>query len=302
MPNLTRVGIVGTGWVGSSVAISALHAGVAQELLLHDANVGRGRRRWTSRTGPPTIRSPPSGRSLDEMQTTDAVVIAAGRGGRTGIASRSGEDNVRLVRGSRALSGYPGVLVVTNPVDVLTREVAMSSGCRSARHRHGLISTGAPASWSAARSGSRRNRFRAQVVSEHGDSEAVLWSSGGGASATGRVGLQNWRPRSRRRCACRVRNHPAEGRPTTRSAWSPPPCSGRVRGGIVRCRLARQDGALGIRIWPVALRRLSGRAGASTVIIPELSQEGAERSSARRGAPPGDRVAGVIADATLELA
>jgi L-lactate dehydrogenase len=31
-----RVGIVGVGWVGASVAISTLHAGVAGELLLSD--------------------------------------------------------------------------------------------------------------------------------------------------------------------------------------------------------------------------------------------------------------------------
>jgi len=30
------VGIVGVGWVGASVAISTLHAGVANELLLSD--------------------------------------------------------------------------------------------------------------------------------------------------------------------------------------------------------------------------------------------------------------------------
>ena len=30
------VGIIGVGWVGASVAISALHAGVANELLLSD--------------------------------------------------------------------------------------------------------------------------------------------------------------------------------------------------------------------------------------------------------------------------
>ena len=30
------VGIIGTGWVGASVAISTLHSGVVRELLLHD--------------------------------------------------------------------------------------------------------------------------------------------------------------------------------------------------------------------------------------------------------------------------
>ena len=34
MADTTSIGIVGTGWVGTSVAISTLHAGAAQELLL----------------------------------------------------------------------------------------------------------------------------------------------------------------------------------------------------------------------------------------------------------------------------
>ena len=32
-----QVAIIGTGWVGASVAISTLHSGVVDELLLHDA-------------------------------------------------------------------------------------------------------------------------------------------------------------------------------------------------------------------------------------------------------------------------
>ena len=36
-----KVGIIGMGWVGSSIAISALHAGVAQELWLNDRRLSR---------------------------------------------------------------------------------------------------------------------------------------------------------------------------------------------------------------------------------------------------------------------
>ena len=35
-----RVAIIGTGWVGSSVAISTLHSGAADEVLLNDARPG----------------------------------------------------------------------------------------------------------------------------------------------------------------------------------------------------------------------------------------------------------------------
>jgi hypothetical protein len=33
-----KIGIIGMGWVGSSVAISTLHTGIATELLVHDLN------------------------------------------------------------------------------------------------------------------------------------------------------------------------------------------------------------------------------------------------------------------------
>ena len=83
MPNLTRVGIVGTGWVGSSVAISTLHAGVAQELLLHDArtSVAEGEAMDLAHGAAFYPVAAVRAVSLDEMRTTDAVVIAAGGGG-----------------------------------------------------------------------------------------------------------------------------------------------------------------------------------------------------------------------------
>ena len=35
-----KIGIIGMGWVGSSVAISTLHSGIATELLVHGLNTG----------------------------------------------------------------------------------------------------------------------------------------------------------------------------------------------------------------------------------------------------------------------
>ncbi len=36
MASRKSIGIIGMGWVGSSVAISVLHSGIANELLLYD--------------------------------------------------------------------------------------------------------------------------------------------------------------------------------------------------------------------------------------------------------------------------
>src|SRR5512144_2075042 len=78
------VGILGTGWVGSSVAISTLHAGFAGELLLADARaeVAEGEAMDLAHGAAfypaATVRAVPP----EELLRTDALVIAAGRGGK----------------------------------------------------------------------------------------------------------------------------------------------------------------------------------------------------------------------------
>src|SRR5919107_3608836 len=82
------VGVVGTGFVGASVAISTLHAGFTSELLLGDVrhevaegeamDLAHGAAFYTTAT----VRAVP----VDEMLETDALVVAAGRGGKPGEA------------------------------------------------------------------------------------------------------------------------------------------------------------------------------------------------------------------------
>ena len=133
-----RVAIIGTGWVGSSVAISTLHSGVADELLLHDAReaVAEGEAmdlaHGASFYPPAVVRTA----TIDEMVDADVVVIAAGRGG------RPGESRLDLLRENAALIGDIGkrltgargtILVVSNPVDVLTQRMTEVSGLPAAR-------------------------------------------------------------------------------------------------------------------------------------------------------------------------
>jgi len=178
------VGVVGTGWVGASVAISTLHAGVASELLLtdlrHDVAEGEamdlshGAAFYTTAS----VRAVP----IDDMLDTDALVIAAGRGGKPNESRLDLlRDNARTVRELGAkLRGYRGlVVVVTNPVDVLTYVVAESSGLPPER----VMGTGTMLDTARLRQ-VLGNELRvdphsvhAQVVGEHGDSEVVLWSS-----------------------------------------------------------------------------------------------------------------------------
>lgn len=206
------VGIVGTGWVGSSVAISTLHAGIAEELLLLDAraDVAEGEALDLSHGGSfyPTadVRAVTA---VEDMLAANAIVLSAGRGGKPGESRLNLlRDNAALARdlGSR-LRGYRGVVVVvSNPVDVLTRVLADASGLPPER----VIGTGTVLDTARLRQvlGRELNlsprSVHAQVVGEHGDSEVVLWSS---ATVGGRPlrDHPDWRPEREAALATEVR-------------------------------------------------------------------------------------------------
>ncbi|MEX0822042.1 MAG: L-lactate dehydrogenase [Rhodothermales bacterium] len=190
-----KVGIIGMGWVGSSIAISTLHAGVAGELLLNDirGEIAEGDAMDLAHGAMfyPSARVRTAG--VEEMVDCDAVVISAGRGGGP-EESRLDllRDNARLVREvGRKLSGCSGVIImVTNPVDVLTKVLTDASGLPPSR----VIGTGTMLDTARLRQvlSERINvnprSIHAQVVGEHGDSEVVLWSS----ASVGGTPLRAW--------------------------------------------------------------------------------------------------------------
>jgi L-lactate dehydrogenase len=189
------VGVVGTGWVGASVAISTLHAGFTSELLLADArhevaegeamDLSHGASFYTTAT----VRAVPG----EELLGTDALVVAAGRGGKPNESRLDLlRDNAKILRelGTK-LRGYRGlVVVVTNPVDVLTWVIAESSGLPPER----VIGTGTMLDTARLRQSLGHtlrvdpHSVHAQVVGEHGDSEVVLWSS----AHVGGTPLREW--------------------------------------------------------------------------------------------------------------
>jgi L-lactate dehydrogenase len=189
------VGVVGTGWVGASVAISVLHAGFASELRLSDLRheVAEGEAMDLAHGASFYTTASVRAVALDEMLDTDAVVLAAGRGG------KPNESRLDLLRENaatlgdigRRLQGYRGlVVVVTNPVDVLTYVVARSSGLPAER----VMGTGTMLDTARLRQVLGHelrvdpHSVHAQVIGEHGDSEVVLWSS----AHVGGTPLRKW--------------------------------------------------------------------------------------------------------------
>ena len=190
-----QVAIVGTGWVGASVAISTLHSGVADVLLLNDARPGlaEGEAMDLSHGAAFYPTTAVRAASVEEMAGADAVVIAAGRGGKPNESRLDLlRDNVRVVSDlATRLSGCRGtIVVVTNPVDVLTRVVREVSGLPASR----VIGSGTTLDTARLRHVIGRelrvdtHSVHAYVVGEHGDSEVVLWSG----ARVGGVALRRW--------------------------------------------------------------------------------------------------------------
>lgn len=291
-----RIGIVGVGWVGSSVAISTLHRGLASELVLHDVraelaegeamDLAHGALFYPGRT---RVRAAP----VEAMADADAVVIAAGRGG------NPGESRLDLLRDNAAtarelgarLRGFRGVVVVvTNPVDVLTAVVAEASGLPPER----VVGTGTMLDSARLRydlAGEldiHPRSIHAQVVGEHGDSEVVLWS---GASVAGQLlrDRPGWSRDREEALATHVRKAAYEiiaRKGATNHAI------GLVTAALLQALIEDerrvltvsrvQEGALGLRDVALSLPAVVGAGGATEVLEPEV--DGEERDALARSA------------------
>jgi L-lactate dehydrogenase len=287
------VGVIGTGWVGASVAISTLHAGIAEELLLLDArsdvaegealDLGHGGSFYPSAA----VRAVTA---VEAMRDTDAVVVSAGRGGKPNESRLDLlRDNAALARDLGAkLRGYRGVVVVvSNPVDVLTRVMTDATGLPPER----VIGTGTTLDTARLRQvlgrelGLSARSVHSQVVGEHGDSEVVLWSS----ATIGGLPLRDWPGWDRGRepaIAAEVRTAAYE---IIRRKGATNHAIGLVTAAVLRAILRDQKEVFtvsrvqaGMNGVALSLPAVVGAGGAGPVFTPELSAD--ERAGLEKSA------------------
>jgi L-lactate dehydrogenase len=183
--HLTSVAVVGAGHVGAGVAGTLALRASAGRIVLYNRHLARAEGEvWDLADAAPLLHDVELTAADDwrDLAGVDMGVVTAGQLGRPG-QSRLDEDNAGLIEDvmARLDAVAPGavVLIVTNPVDVLTR-LAQD---RSTRPRHLVLGTGTVLDTARLRHGLAGligvdpHNAHVHVLGEHGDSAIVAWSS-----------------------------------------------------------------------------------------------------------------------------
>ncbi len=290
-----KVGIIGTGGVGVSVALSLLHFGAAGELVLHDArpDVAEGEAMDLLQGSAfyPTARVRAG--TIADMLDCDAVVVTAGVGRAPGqsrlqlLATNAGivTDIGRQLRGGRGI-----VVVVTNPVDVMTLVMTRATGFPPAR----VIGTGTMLDSARLRQVLGREldldprSIHGQVIGEHGATEVVLWSG----VRVGGLPLRDWPGWDAAREARVTEEVRGAGLEVIRRKGATTHAIGLVTATLIKWMLrgarrvltvARvQEGALGLSDVALSLPTVVSPTGAEHVLEPGMTD--AERADLLRSA------------------
>lgn len=184
--NARKAGIVGCGNVGASIAFSLMQRGIFSELVLVDVDRARaeGEAMDLSHGLPYTAAMTIAAGDYGNLEDCGLVIITAGAGQKPGETRLDliGK-NVRIladVVGKIKATAFVGILlVVSNPVDILTWEAQRLSGYPAQR----VIGSGTVLDTARLKQllGKRLSvdsrSVHAFIIGEHGDSELAVWSS-----------------------------------------------------------------------------------------------------------------------------
>src|SRR4029078_211404 len=194
-----KIGVVGCGMVGSTSAYALVMSGVGREIVLVDINRARAEAEANDIYHAVPFAHPLKVRAGDYADLAQAgVVVIAG-----GVAQKTGETRLQLLQRNAEVFGQivPSVLrhapeavllVVTNPVDIMTRLSAHFAAGFAVPHAR-VIGTGTTLDTARFRALLGRHfdvdpqHVHGYVICEHGDSEVPVWAQGTRARSEGRV-------------------------------------------------------------------------------------------------------------------
>ena len=195
----SQVSVVGAGRVGSAVANALVLLRACDRVVLFDRNSARAEgEAWDIADAIPLLSEMEIVPSADyaDLGASEAVVVTVGatRGpgeSRLDLLGSNAAITADVIRELDRVSPDAVVILVSNPVDVLTR-IAIETSARPARL---LIGSGTVLDGARLRHrlgellGVEKEDVHVYVVGEHGDSSFPVWSS----ATVGAIGLENYR-------------------------------------------------------------------------------------------------------------
>ncbi len=185
---MSKIGIVGTGFVGATAAYALVMRGVGSEIALVDINQARAKAEAADilHAVPFAHQMRVTAGDYSELTNCKVVIITAG------VNQKPGETRLQLLERNAAIfkSVVPQVLehapdavlvVATNPVDImthLTARFAAEFGVPSSR----VVGSGTTLDTARFRAllsqhlGVAAGNVHGYVIGEHGDSEVLAWS------------------------------------------------------------------------------------------------------------------------------
>ena len=297
-----KIGIVGTGMVGSAAGYAMALMGVGTQIVLVDADaaLARAQAQDIAHAVPFATTVAIHAGEYPDLKDAAVVVIAAG------VSQKPGEDRLALLeRNVEVFRSVIGgvmqaapdaiLLIATNPVDIMTFAARRISG----RPPERVIGSGTILDTARLRSllgdhlGIAPNSVHAYVLGEHGDSEVAVWSS----AMAGSVLIVSFAeqigrpldPETRARIAEEVRSAAytiIEGKGAT---WYG------IGAGLARIVQSITDDERtvlsvsqvneeieGVKDVPLSLPRIVGREGIIATLMPDLDE--AERAALKRSA------------------
>lgn len=183
---MQKTAIIGAGQVGSSIAYTMALSGLSGEISLVDKNekLARGEAMDISHGMPLCPPAKLSGGGYELLDNADLVIMTAGASQSGGESRRAlASENLKIMDNvSRQISmRCPGciLLIVTNPVDVITNAAIRTTGLPP----HRVMGSGTTLdtlrlrAMLAEHTGIDPRNIHGYVLGEHGDSELAAWSS-----------------------------------------------------------------------------------------------------------------------------
>lgn len=183
--NYRKVGIIGCGFVGSSIAFSLMQSKLYSEMVLIDVNNAKAEGEAMDISDGLPYAAPMNiyAGNYEDLADASLVVITAG------VNQKPGETRLQLIEKNKSIlasiiteikkTSFDGILlIVSNPVDVLTYEAIKLSGYSENK----VIGSGTVLDTARLKDEISRHlqvdpqNVHTMIIGEHGDSEVPAWS------------------------------------------------------------------------------------------------------------------------------